>query len=224
MSGRGRTRQKEKWLEQRSQKKSAVSRLKRQRNAANRPKQLCQWTDEQMRRAMEAVMKGELGVNHSALEHGVPRTTLKDRLTGRVKHGANPRPVAYLNQKEEELVKLPFSQARAEMTTKEVFTTYFDLLKETLAKHDLLDKPAHIYNCDESGMPLQHKWPKTVAQRGTKKVRQRSSGDKTQISVLACGNGVGQAILLMVILAGSIMSSQIEKLDGPRIILQIHIF
>ena len=32
---------------------------------------LCQWTDEQMTRAMEAVMKGELGVNHSALEHGV---------------------------------------------------------------------------------------------------------------------------------------------------------
>ena len=146
--------------------------------------------------------EGELGVNHSALEHGVPRTTLKDRLTGRVKHGANPGPVAYLNQKkEDELVKLPFSQARAEMTTKEVFTTYFDLLKETLAKHDLLDKPAHIYNCDESGMPLQHKMPKTVAHRGTKKVCQRPSGDKTQISVLACGNGVGQAIPLMVIFA-----------------------
>ena len=51
---------------------------------------------------MEAVMKGELGVNHSALEHGVPRTTLKHRLTGRVKHGTKPGPVAYLDQKEEE--------------------------------------------------------------------------------------------------------------------------
>ena len=173
--------------------KSGVRRLKRQRKAANRRKRLCQWTDKQMRCAMEAVMKGELGVNRSALEHGVPRT-LKDRLTGRVKHGAKPGPVAYLNQKEEEeLVKLPFSQAGAEMTTKEVYTTYFDLLKETLVKHGLLDKPAHIYNCDESGMPLQHKMPKIVAQRGTKKVCQRPSGDKTQISVLACGNGVDPA-------------------------------
>ena len=160
-------------------------------------------------------MKGELGVNHSALEHGVQRTTLKDRFTGRVKHGATPGPVAYLNQKEEEeLVKLPF-QARAEMTTKEVFTMYFDLLKETLAKHDLLDKPAHIYNCDESGMPLQHKWPKTVAQRGTKKVRQRSSGDKTQISVLACGNGVGQAIPPMVIFAGKNFNYELSDGEVP---------
>ena len=99
------------------------------------------------------------------------------------------------------------------MTTKEVFTSYFDLLKETLAKHELMDKPAQIYNCDESGMPLQHKMPKTIAQRGTKKVRQRSSGNKTQISVLACGNAVGQVIPPMVIFAGktSIMSSQMGK-------------
>ena len=58
---------------------------------------------------MEAVMKGELGVNRSALEHGVPRTTLKDRLTGRVKHGTKPGPAAYLDKKkEEELVKFLF--------------------------------------------------------------------------------------------------------------------
>ena len=38
-------------------------------------------------------MKGELGVNHSAIEHGVPRTTLKDRLTGQVKHSTKPGPV-----------------------------------------------------------------------------------------------------------------------------------
>jgi len=38
-------------------------------------KKLCQWTDKQMRHAMEAVLIGELGVNRSALQHGVPRTT-----------------------------------------------------------------------------------------------------------------------------------------------------
>ena len=95
-----------------------------------------------------------------------------------------------------------FSQARAEMTTKEVFTSYFDLLKDTLTKYELMEKPAQIYNCDESGMPLQHKMPKTITQRGTKKVRQRSSGNKTQISILACGNAVGQAIPPVVIFAG----------------------
>ena len=58
-------------------KKSGVCRLKRQRKAANRRKWLCQWTDKQMRRAMEAVMKGELGVNRSALEHGVPKDNIE---------------------------------------------------------------------------------------------------------------------------------------------------
>ena len=65
---------------------------------------------------------------------------------------------------------------------------YFDHLKETLMKHNLIDKPAQIYNGVESGMPLNRKMPKTVAQRGTKKVWQHSSGNKTQISILACGN------------------------------------
>ena len=54
-----------------------------------------------------------------------------------------------------------FPQVRSEMTTHEVFKSYFDLLQETLEKADVIDKPAQIYNCDESGMPLEHKMPKT---------------------------------------------------------------
>ena len=48
------------------------------------------------------------------------------------------------------------------MTTKEIFTSYFDLLKETLTKHELMEKPAQIYNCNESGMPLQQKCQKLL--------------------------------------------------------------
>ena len=54
---------------------------------------------------MKAVMSGELGVNRSALQHGVPRTTLKDRIA---KHGTKPGPVAYLDAKEEDLVDFLF--------------------------------------------------------------------------------------------------------------------
>lgn len=81
-------------------KRTAVRRKKM--NPAARPNKLCQWSDEQMKWAMEAVMNGELGVNRSALLHGVPKTTLKDRIAGRIKHGTKPEPVAYLNAKEEE--------------------------------------------------------------------------------------------------------------------------
>ena len=37
----------------------------------------------------------------AALLHGVPPTTLKDRLSGRVAHGTKPGPVKYLNDEEE---------------------------------------------------------------------------------------------------------------------------
>ena len=37
--------------------------------------------------AMEAVKSGKMGVNMAVLEHGIPTTTLKDRISGKVKHG-----------------------------------------------------------------------------------------------------------------------------------------
>ena len=46
------------------------------------------------------------------------------------------------------------------------------LSNETLIIHDLLDKPANIYNEDESGVPFNPRPPKIVSQieRETKKV------------------------------------------------------
>ncbi len=54
------------------------------------------------------------------------------------------------------------------MTTRNVFESYFEMLKETLEKYDLTNKPAQIYNCDESGMSLEHKLPKTITLKGVK--------------------------------------------------------
>ena len=66
-----------------------------------------------MTRAIEAVKSSELGINQSALEYGVPKTTLKDRIAGRVKHGTKPGPVAYLDpSEEEELVNFLFECSR----------------------------------------------------------------------------------------------------------------
>ena len=36
-----------------------------------------------------------------ALEHGIPKTTLKDRISGKVKHGTNPGPSSFLTREEE---------------------------------------------------------------------------------------------------------------------------
>ena len=49
---------------------------------------------------MKAVEDGS-PINQAAREHGVPKTTLRDRLSGRVVHGSNPGPNPQLTSSEE---------------------------------------------------------------------------------------------------------------------------
>ena len=58
------------------------------------------WTNEQMEEALKAVASG-MGINKAATEHNVPRTTLKDRISGRVQHKSNSGLPRYLNEDEE---------------------------------------------------------------------------------------------------------------------------
>ena len=51
--------------------------------------------------ALKSVQEDGLSGNQAADLHGVPRSTLKDRLSGRVKHGIKPGPQPYLSVKEE---------------------------------------------------------------------------------------------------------------------------
>lgn len=60
-----------------------------------------QWHDTSMAAAMEAMKKGSMSMNKTALLHGVPRSSLQDRLTGKVVHGTNPGPKPYLSASEE---------------------------------------------------------------------------------------------------------------------------
>ena len=65
-----------------------------------------QWSNRQMEEAMKAVHKGDTGINQAAREYGIPRTTLKDRVSGRVKHDTKSGPQPYLSVDEEtELAK-----------------------------------------------------------------------------------------------------------------------
>ena len=50
---------------------------------------------------MEAVGNGT-SIKRAALDHGVPRSTLQDRYSGRVTYGINPGPQPYLDKAEEE--------------------------------------------------------------------------------------------------------------------------
>ena len=67
----------------------------------SRPVVRKQWSDKQMTDAISSVQNDHLSGNRAADLHGVPRSTLKDRLSGRVQHGVNPGPKPYLSKEEE---------------------------------------------------------------------------------------------------------------------------
>ena len=50
---------------------------------------------------MEFVEDGEGSINQAATVHGVPKSTLKDRVSGRVQHGSKPGPEPYFSKEEE---------------------------------------------------------------------------------------------------------------------------
>ena len=62
-------------------------------NNSNRQKK---WSSQQMEAVMESALSGNMSINRAAELHGVPRTALQDRLSGRVQHGKNPGPTPYL--------------------------------------------------------------------------------------------------------------------------------
>lgn len=58
-----------------------------------------QWSNESMEAVSQAVKDG-MGVNKEAELHGIPKTTLKDRVSGCVFHGSKPAPFSYLTHQE----------------------------------------------------------------------------------------------------------------------------
>ena len=64
-------------------------------------------------------------------------------------------------------------------------------------------------------MPLEHKQPRTVAPKGMKKVRQSTSGNKTQITVLACASASRQVVPPMVVFSGKNFNHALSEGEVP---------
>ena len=83
---------------------------------------------------------------------------------------------------------------RMDCLTTENMMKYFENLEVCLNEHDLMNRPGQIYNVDETGMPLDHRPPKVVGRKGKRKIRCRVTGNKAQITVVACVSASGQAL------------------------------
>ena len=225
-------------------------------HSSSRPSKYKSWDEVKMAQAFTSVTQERMSIREAALQYGVPKSTLGDRLTGRVLSGATSGPQTYLDKsEEEELVQFllrsaeigyaksrkqvlalvrrllqkkgeksgpvtsgwwasfcdrhpnltlrapaPLSKARAAASDPTMLDHYFDLLHEVLDKNGLLDQPCQIFNMDETGMPLNAVHVKIVTRKGDRNPIAPSSGDKSQITVVACVNAAGSAMPPMVIL------------------------
>ena len=219
-----------------------------------RPSQYKHWNPESLFKAYEAVTKQGCSVRRAAEEYRVPRSTLHDRVSGRIQHGATSGPPRYLSDEEEkELAEFlrncakvgyartrlqvitlvqqtlkdkgldvrvsngwwesfkrrnpklalrtaePLSYARLIAGNPEVLNYYYDLLENTLMENDLMDKPSQIFNTDETGLPLDPASLKVIVPSGYKHSQAVSTGNKAQVTVLACCNAAGYTIPPLVI-------------------------
>ena len=111
-------------------------------------------------------------------------------------------------------VPAPISQTRSKATDPDVFSRYFDLLEETIKENGLNGKPGQMFNMDESGMPLDPKSPKLVFEKGCH-ASCVTTGDKTQITVVACVNAIGLALPPMVIWDRQTLSPELTVGEVP---------
>lgn len=59
----------------------------------------------------------------------------------------------------------------AECFHESIISSYFDLLEQTLSEYDLFSSPSRIYNCDKTGLPLEHTPPRVISIKGQKHPR-----------------------------------------------------
>ena len=88
----------------------------------------------------------------------------------------------------------PLSYAQVMGSDPMVINKYYDLLEQNLTDNDLPDKPAQIFNLNETGMPLNPYSPNLFATQGIKNPSTVCSGDKSQITVLACCSASGYVL------------------------------
>ena len=62
------------------------------------PKKHLKWHNQSMKKASQAVKDRQCKFKEAAREFNVPRTTLQDRISGRVAHGVKPGSKPYLNK------------------------------------------------------------------------------------------------------------------------------
>ena len=68
-----------------------------------------------------------------------------------------------------------------------------------MEEYDLLQKPCHLFNTDETGLPISPKPLKMVCHTGSKNPCCIDGGSKSQITVVGCVSAAGYCVPPMVV-------------------------
>ena len=109
------------------------------------------------------------------------------------------------------------SYMRAKNANEKVIEDFFAKLAAILARLNILSKPMHIYNADETGISKVHK-PRTkvLAKRGVRTVWGLTSGERGRThTLLLCGSAAGHWIPPLIIYPRARMSDSLKKGAPP---------
>ena len=79
---------------------------------------------------------------------------------------------------------------------------YFEALHGLLQKTGASECPKRIWNMDETGLQLEHKPRRVLAQKGVRYLHARTSGKREMLTVIACVNAAGDRIPPHIIAKG----------------------
>lgn len=93
--------------------------------------------------------------------------------------------------------------ARAAKLNRFIVKDYFEKLRDVMIESAVIDKPQCIFNMDEKGCRLNlHKQQMVLAKKGSKRVHMIAEEHAENVTVVACGNALGQAIPPMILMKG----------------------
>ena len=110
---------------------------------------------------------------------------------------------------------VPLSYARATATDPDVLNRYLDILEKCLLDNGIYNSPGRIFNCDETGLPLNPKSLKVVSEVGFKNLNYVTSNTKLKITVLACTSAAGYALPPFVIFSRKSLNPDLTKGEVP---------
>ena len=76
---------------------------------------------------------------------------------------------------------------------------FFILLKEGLESIDILNKPEHIFNADESGIDLNARSGKVIVPKSSKHAYSEQKAPRDHITSMVCCSASGQLLQPMII-------------------------